>query len=273
MKDGSQFVAYDNIGGMAVSKDGTVWTKSGVRLNLGLPVKGISFLDKNVIAVISGNPAQLHISKDGLNWKRQEIEGLNGLQYGRLISAGDKYVLISGDAIYTAGDADTWVKSAAAYTSLMTQGIAYDGKTYVSVGGQDKIVGGEGNSSEPYRIIGTSGDMKEWRIARTDYAPALNAVIFAKGQFVAVGYDGTILVSKDGLSGWTQAASPTGSDLTNIVYDGARYIASGENGTIIHSTDGIRWTKEKSITSDSIIKVIPAGNYYLALGTGTILKD
>jgi len=270
--DGSQFVAYDDTGNMAVSKDGNVWSKSAVRLNLGRPVRSISFLDKNVIAVVAGDPAQLYISKDGANWTLQRIEGLNGLEYGRVISIGDRYVLNAGDAIYTSDDAERWEKSATTYTSLRTQGIAYNGKTYVSVGGRDIIVGGEGNRSEPYRIIGTSSDMKEWKIERVDNTDALNSIIFAKGQFVTVGNNGTILVSKDGLSGWTKAASPTDSDLTNINYDGARYIASGENGTIIHSTDGIHWIKEKSITSDSITKVIPAGNYYLALGTGTILK-
>lgn len=270
--DGSQFVAYDNTGNMAVSKDGTGWLKSAVRLNLGQPVRSISFLNKNVIAVVAGNPAELYISKDGANWTLQKIEGLYGLEYGRVISVGDRYVLIAGDAIYTSGDAERWEKSATTYTSLRAQSIAYDGKTYISVGGRDRITGGEGNSSEPYRIIGASADMKEWKIEKSDNADALNSVIFAKEQFVAVGYNGTILVSKDGLSNWTKAASPTGSDLMNIVYDGVRYIASGENGTIVHSTDGIHWTKEKNITCDSITKVIPAGNYYLALGTGTILK-
>ena len=213
----------------------------------------------------------MYLSNDGVNWTLQEIEGLNGLEYGTVISVGDKYVLTAGDAVYTSGDAEKWEKSNTAYTDLRTQGVAYDGRTYVSVGGQSMIVGGEGNSSEPYRVIGTSSDLKDWKVERTDNVSALKAVVWANNQFVAVGDEGTVLTSKDGFN-WTQVNSSTSNDLSSIVWDGTRYLASGQNGAIIYSENGINWTKEKNITNDSITEIIADGDHYLALGLATILK-
>lgn len=270
--DGGQFVAYDDAGNMAVSKDGATWTESTVKLNLEQPIRGINYLDNNIIVVFAGTPAKMYASKDGANWTLQEIEGLNGLENGKVISVGDKYVLTAGDAVYISSDAEEWEKLSIPAAELTTNSIAYNGTTYISVGGRGRIVGGEGNSSDPYRIIGTSIDLKEWKTEKTENASALSAVVWADSRFVAVGDDGMILTSKDGLNGWTQVKSPTTNDLLSIIWDGAGYIATGEYGTILYSEDGSNWTKEKGITSDSISKVIVQGDQYLALGSGTILK-
>ena len=56
--DGGQFVAYDNAGNMATSKDGTAWAESSVKLNLPQPILRINYLDHGVIAVFAGSPAK-----------------------------------------------------------------------------------------------------------------------------------------------------------------------------------------------------------------------
>jgi photosystem II stability/assembly factor-like uncharacterized protein len=114
------------------------------------------------------------------------------------------------------------------------------------VGGRGIVYGGEGNHSEPVRVIGTSEDLRSWETTKSENTQALNSVVWAKGRFVAVGDRGTILASADGLSGWTQADSGTSNDLNHIVWDGTRFIAAGVKGTILYSVDGISWIKGRA---------------------------
>jgi len=217
------------------SKDGAVWTKS--------PAK-------------PGSPARMFVSKDGASWMPHDIDGL---QYARVIETGDGYLLVTSDTLYVSADAEKWDKLDMDPQNLMPKSVAYDSKTSVSVGRQGSVTGGEGNVSDPYRIIGTSGNLTGWNVVKTDKMSPLTSVVWADSRFAAVGGNGTILTSRDGLSGWTQAASPTSNNLLSIVWDGSGYIATGEKGTILYSRDGAHWIKEKSATSGDLCQLIPAG--------------
>ncbi len=267
--DGGQFVAYNSLGSMAVSKDGSEWTKSAVKLTMDQPIRKLFYLNRGLIAVIAGDPSKLYVSKDGSNWTDYAFDGLD---YAKVINAGAHYLLDTGNELYLSTDGAHWEKTDATSASLSAMSIAYDGKTYVSVGGRGIVYGGEGNHSEPVRVIGTSEDLRSWETTKSENTQALNSVVWAKGRFVAVGDRGTILASADGLSGWTQADSGTSNDLNHIVWDGTRFIAAGVKGTILYSVDGISWIKGKSLTSDSIQRIIVHGKQYYTLASNTILK-
>ncbi len=267
--DGGQFVAYDGNGNMETSQDGTAWTKSAVKLALGRPVHNLFYLNHNVIIAIAGDPARMYVSGDGANWTAHDF---TGIQYAKVMDAGEQYLLDTGNEMYRSADAVNWEKINVDPAGLNTGGIAFDGKTYVSAGGRGTIYGGEGNHSDPFCVIATSGNLKDWKISRSDNTSALSSVVWAKNRFVAVGEGGTIMTSKDGLSGWTQSVSNTTNDLYHIVWDGARFIAAGDKGTILSSVDGVNWTAENGITSDPIIKIIVHGNKYFALTPSTILS-
>ncbi|MFZ9746201.1 MAG: PKD domain-containing protein, partial [Opitutaceae bacterium] len=79
-------------------------------------------------------------------------------------------------------------------------------------------------------------------------AQLLYDVTHARGQFVAVGINQTVLTSPDGET-WTRRTFPGGNSLTGVVHDGTRFVASGyrfnnatQKGLVGLSEDGVRWT-------------------------------
>jgi photosystem II stability/assembly factor-like uncharacterized protein len=96
--------------------------------------------------------------------------------------------------------------------------------------------GGGGNSE--------SASLTTWQIRNTPIRENLSAVIFGNGLFVAVGDNGTIITSPDGVS-WTERSSGVNNNLQGLTYGNGLFIAVGENGTIAISPDGMRWTENK----------------------------
>jgi hypothetical protein len=58
-------------------------------------------------------------------------------------------------------------------------------------------------------------------------------VTYGNGTFVAVGRNGTILTSRDGVN-WTQRTSG-GNQLKGVAYGNNTFVAVGEYGTILTS--------------------------------------
>ncbi len=104
-------------------------------------------------------------------------------------------------------------------------------------------------------------------------AVTLNAVTYGTTAFVAVGNDGAIRRSADGIN-WDPQLSGTQRWLYGIAFGNQRYVAVGENGVIISSTDGISWTAQASGTTKTLYNVTYAQNLFVAVGeTGTILTS
>ena len=71
---------------------------------------------------------------------------------------------------------------------------------------------------------------------------SLNDVIWSGERFIAVGDDGVILSSRDGID-WAQQASGTLAALNDITTYGSDVVAVGEDGVVLISTDhGENWT-------------------------------
>ncbi|HBI22552.1 MAG TPA: hypothetical protein DDY37_08275 [Legionella sp.] len=67
---------------------------------------------------------------------------------------------------------------------------------------------------------------------------------------MAVGFDGVILTSQDGVN-WTQQSSGTVRNLNRVVWvnNGNQFVAVGSFGTILTSPNGIDWTPQVSGTT------------------------
>jgi hypothetical protein len=59
-------------------------------------------------------------------------------------------------------------------------------------------------------------------------------VTYGNGLFVAVGEDGAILTSPDGVN-WTRRTSGTRNGLESVTYGNGLFVAVGEWGTILTS--------------------------------------
>ena len=84
----------------------------------------------------------------------------------------------------------------------------------------------------------------------------LNDVIWSGERFVAVGEDGVILTSEDGIE-WVQQESGTGAGLNDITSYRSDIVAVGQDGVVLLSTDhGENWVVRHSAVDISLHAVV-----------------
>jgi len=79
-----------------------------------------------------------------------------------------------------------------------------------------------------------SGAGTSWTVRRSGGFPDLKGVTYGNGTFVAVGWDGTILTSREGVK-WTKQFSGTENHLWGVTYGNGTFVAVGWDGTILTS--------------------------------------
>lgn len=102
--------------------------------------------------------------------------------------------------------------------------------------------------------------------------PVLDSIVFANGEFVAVGQNGVAAISTDGTD-WSEYLTATANNLSDIIYGDGLFVASGENGTIETSTDGSNWVNQFSGTASSISAVTYANGKYVAVGATAVISS
>ena len=100
-------------------------------------------------------------------------------------------------------------------------------------------------------------------------ANTLFGVAFTNGLFVAVGANGTILSSTNGMN-WT-ARSPS-ANFTNtlraVASGGGQFVAVGENGSVVSSASGTSWTERPQNGGYHFVDVAYGGGQFAAIGPG-----
>ncbi|MFF2158146.1 cadherin-like beta sandwich domain-containing protein [Paenibacillus chitinolyticus] len=163
--------------------------------------------------------------------------------------------------------------------------------------------GGAGNWITTAKAAGT------WDTITSGVADDLNQVAFGNGKWVAVGNNGMILTSSDGISWsktnillysaigvtyagnqwivtgasgkiatspdavtWTVRSTGTSVDLSAPAYNGTVWVIVGYNGTILSSTDGITWTPRTSGTTADFYGITYGGGLFVAVGDGGVIR-
>ncbi|UJS26638.1 hypothetical protein [Thiothrix winogradskyi] len=91
-----------------------------------------------------------------------------------------------------------------------------------------------------------SDDRITWTPVTAFQGNALNDIAYAKGRYVAVGAQGTILTSVDGIN-WQQATSGTTAKLAYVDTGNNEFVVGGQ-GVILSSTDGLVWATRATNT-------------------------
>ena len=98
---------------------------------------------------------------------------------------------------------------------------------------------------------------------------ALRGVCYSNGIFTAVGLDGVMLTSPDGVA-WKGsdfiANVGINSALWGVAYGNGIFVAVGSSGIIITSSDGVNWRKRASGTSHDIRGVAYGKGLFVAVG-------
>lgn len=99
----------------------------------------------------------------------------------------------------------------------------------------------------------------------------LSGVVYGNGQYVAVGYNSTILTSPDGLN-WTQQTAPTNITLTGIAFNGSTFVAVGldaktTDAAVLTSSDGINWlATDGSLGVHGLLAVTVGAGQFVTVG-------
>jgi hypothetical protein len=185
---------------------------------------------------------------------------LSAVTYG----GNGKFVALGiSDKVYTSPDGTTWNNHPLG-SLYWVRGVSYGNNKYVAVGF---------SFSELREGILTSLEGENWNFSALE-APPLNAIVFGKGIFVAVGNNDYILTSENGTT-WTPAVNlPSSNNLYDIAFAGDSFFAVGAQGTIIYSENGKDWSKHYSPTTKDLHGAAWAGSYGIAVGAdGTFLQS
>jgi hypothetical protein len=176
---------------------------------------------------------------------------------GRFVAVG-----LAG-TILTSPDGVNWTGEPSG-TLASLDGVAFGGK-FVAVGF---------NSATLVSEILTSADGRSWSevISPLLARVFLEAITYGSGKFVAVGTNGSILTSANGIA-WTRSVSGTVAVLHAVAYGGGRFVAVGEGGVISTSPDGISWTYEDSGTFGSLHGIAYGGGRFVAVGPTAVVTS
>ena|SRR5437867_12694095 len=87
-----------------------------------------------------------------------------------------------------------------------------------------------------------AGPLDNWITRNSGASANLWGIAFGNNSFVAVGDQGTVLASQDGVNWWNSRVSGVAQTLRGVTYGGNQFVACGDGGTLLTSTNGLVWT-------------------------------
>ena len=245
---GGKFLAVGDKGAVIASLDGITWksASSGVTDLL----KSVAWTGKQFVAVggswsgdLTENYDRVLTSPDGITWtdRGQPGEGIwNSVIWtgAQLVAAGeyDNWATPYSSVVYTSPDGVTWTDQNARYQYTGLYSSAYNGATFVAVGG----------AAGHCALVSTDGI--KWVDGGLPTGSYFRSVIWANNQFLATGDKGKIATSPDG-SKWTLQTSNSGSILYSAATIGSLYVVVGSEGTILTSLFGNSTVLPRAIAS------------------------
>jgi hypothetical protein len=246
------FVATGWMGTIATSPDGTTW--SIVQSDIRDDLTGVAWGNNIFVAVASVPPmgnqqGTIITSPDGKVWTTRWDSSI-GYPPTAVAYCGKTFVAVGkAGSIFSSMNGTTWINRGSGYRSGFTS-ITFGDHTFVAVG-DDAIM--------------TSPDGLNW-ISRVAPRYNLQGVAYGSKNFVAVGNEGAILTSDDGVT-WTDHSLGYGPPLFGVAWGNGMFVAVGGNGHIITSPDGSTWTLRYYEYEDVLNSVAYTGKTFVAVGS------
>lgn len=244
-----RFVAVGNNRIVLISTDGTNWAQGRIESPPGaVTFFAVQYANGLHVAVGSGLVAT---STDGGIWNvtRSDIAEIHDVAYGN----GTFVVVGHGGAIVASPDGSSWASKTSG-TSYRLNGVTHGNSVFVAVGY---------DIAQHCGLLLTSPDGVLWSSRLSGITNMLHAAAHANdifgGLFVAVGDNGLILASQDGIQ-WSIVNADPRYSLRRVIYGSGLFVAAGADA-ILTSQDGIRWTRTSTA----------AGGNLLAFGNGVFV--
>ena len=224
--------------------NGVSWTKQ--HLSDFINVIEVYFENDQFIATTDGE--KIFTSPDGMIWTELPLPAYS-FHFTAVCFGQGKYVASNLDGVtYTSPDAVTWTFVKAIGDDIY--GMAYGNGLFVAVGG----IQGELSS------IYTSTNAVTWTKQEETFPEYLSNVIYTGTKFAAIGGNGMIVESDDGLS-WTQVSVRlTKRGLNSIAYGNGLLIAPmtyySEHALYLSTDGGVSWTTLPALPGDAPVNRI-----------------
>jgi len=240
---GTQYVTVGNDASVFTSPDGINWSRQS---DGSAPYSIESIVWNGSIYVIGSSNGRIYTSTNTLNWTLQPaLPAMTG-KVRSILWDGSQFIAVGGPYnsgyIVSSPDGVTWTEipvtdfNGLALTGPLTD-IVWSGNLYVAVGGENF------NGS----ILMTSPDALTWTAqdvsALLPQKEGLFTVAWSGSGFVAGGYVGASLHSRDGITWQDQTAARYGNHFYDIKWVGDKFVAAGARGGLAVSIDGQRWYK------------------------------
>jgi hypothetical protein len=168
----------------------------------------------------------------------------------------------------------SWVSGAAlGAVPQNLNGLAFNGTRLVAVGNSAAVFAGD------YNYASTSPPGVTAWLPPTTFPPGFTSNLSSvthSGQLVALGRDGSILTSSDGLA-WTLAPSSNfvpSTGMNGIFFAAPFYVVVGDGGKIFTSTDLATWIQPASNTIQDLYSVTFLNGRFIVTGAnGTLLTS
>ncbi|MBC8156303.1 MAG: hypothetical protein H7Z72_25745 [Bacteroidetes bacterium] len=300
---GSQFVGVGTDNTVALSTDGTTWSKALVGTSDQL--YGIA-VDGSFVVAVGRNGRIMRSINEGFSWSIQSSGTANELRdvaYG-----GSVFVAVGeGGTILTSPNGSTWTPRSSGTTNDLL-GVGYGDGQFTAVGTFGTLLTSTNGTTWIARTSGTIEDLRDVAYGSGKYVVVggftnnnvtltstngvtwtgqsftgsadqpLNGITFGGGQFVSVGTNGLILTSPDGTT-WANRTLTLVTDLQDVVYAGGRFVTVGR--VIRTSTDAITWQLTNAPDNTSRLtgvaygngRTVVVGNLYQGVTRGTVLTS
>ncbi|WP_058300648.1 leucine-rich repeat domain-containing protein [Gorillibacterium timonense] len=209
-------------------------------------------------------------SKDGKSWSDAGFVASPKQNPYATFHNGKQYVTITDSGIEASTDGRSW-KQTLLYPFQLPRNV------YGAAAGSDKLamVGGYRDSYHAYLSISFQGSAQmntagKWKSATVGQTYPLRSVVWSGKDFFAVGDNGKMMSSTDGLK-WTAVKSPTSATLLSVLYVKGTYYAAGEGGVILSSKDRKTWTTLKTNVKKKINSLASNGTTLVAVGEEGLL--
>lgn len=120
----------------------------------------------------------------------------------------------------------------------------------------------------------SSPDGLNWTTRSSGTAVQLRDVTYAFGKFYAAGQAGTMISSTDGIT-WARVSLPSSEDLNGLAFNGTRLLAVGRNGTLMTTLNGTDWSLLSTGAGEELFSAVysPSGYWVVAGASSAVYRS
>jgi hypothetical protein len=259
-------VAAGDDGTILTTSEGRSWTRRNTPTTRNLHAVHYA----NGLFVAGGRRGTLMTSPDGVAWTARNSGVANYIE--RISYANGRWVGVCehGDLI-TSENGLAWAPRSTGSPYSDHEGLAYGQNKWVVVGGYFINPASE---SGAVTTIYTSADGATWLRLPLNAGKRLRDITYANGHFVAVGNDGLVLTSTNGID-WPRYWF-TSQNLRRVTYANGRFVVVGNDGALFSSLTGTdSWTQHRSRTSLNLhdVQIAGDGTFFSVGNNGMIMQS